>query len=383
MKKMLRIAAAFAALFAMTNFIACSSDDDDGDDGKNGFENTYWAAEDISQDVTEDISLTYKNAVYVHIEDSSKGTGYAADVDSIDYKDLDLTKTNSVDIAYSSEKDTFTYVVDGSKITITNKYKDDDKNEKTETIEGTIASDKKSFTITETEDGETVTTTYTRIDKAPSNATLVIKVVGSSGGETGGETGTPKTAIIAYEGSSAENAPAATGDEGVFSDVNSAITTAGVAEGYSLDDGYPKYGSQTYTGDDTVKNGTTSTGMLIVSNLQDGNTKIKFAADTVMAYATYKFTLSEKSDVETAVKAFNTQSSALAGKIEIMDSNGNSKASKQAESGSKSANDVTAYSVELDAGEYMLKFSWVTTKETELKKVNCGISSFSIKATTK
>ncbi len=34
MKKMLRIAAAFAALFAMTNFIACSSDDDGGDDGK-------------------------------------------------------------------------------------------------------------------------------------------------------------------------------------------------------------------------------------------------------------------------------------------------------------------------------------------------------------
>ena len=124
--------------------------------------------------------------MYIHIEDSSKGTGYAADVDSIDYKDLDLTKTNSVDIAYSSEKDTFTYVIDGSKITITNKYKDDDENEKTETIEGTIASDKKSFTITETDDGETVTTTYTKVDKAPSNATLIIKVAGSSGGETGG-----------------------------------------------------------------------------------------------------------------------------------------------------------------------------------------------------
>jgi len=108
-------------------------------------------------------------------------------------------------------------------------------------------------------------------------------------------------------------------NEGVFSDVNSAITAAGVAEGYSLDDGYPKYGSQTYTGDDGTKDGTTSTGMLIVSKLQDGNTKINFAADTIMAYATYNFTLSAKSDVAAAVKTFNTQSSALAGKIEIMD----------------------------------------------------------------
>ena len=66
-----------------------------------------------------------------------------------------------------------------------------------------------------------------------------------------------------------------------------------------------------------------------------------------------------------------------------MDSNGILKASKQAEAGSKSANDVTADSVERDAGVYTLKFSWVTTKAAQLKKVNCGISSFSIKATTK
>ena len=161
------------------------------------------------------------------------------------------------------------------------------------------------------------------------------------------------------------------------------IATAGVAEGYFLDEGYPKYGSQTYTGDDTIKNGTTSAGMLIVSKLQDGNAKVDFAANAVMAYVTYNFTLSAKSDVEAAVKAFNTQSSSLAGKIEILDSNGILKASKQAEAGSKSANDVTADSVELDAGVYTLKFSWVTTKAAQLKKVNCGISSFSIKATTK
>ena len=460
MKKMLRIAAALAALLAMTNFIGCKNDDDD--ESGNGLENTYWAMEDFSLDVVENVSLTFKNVGYVHIEDSSKGSVYAADVESLDYSTMDLTKTNSVDISYSSEKQSFTYVVEGSKITV--KYTDENGKEQTE--EGTLATDKKSFTIKYTDDdGKEVSETYTRIDKAPAKATLVITVADSdvavtevkitstvtevTAGETitltaevspadatdktvtwsssdtaiatvdstgkvtgvaagtatitakagektaavdvtvkaaatgGGETATPKTATIAYDGSSAENAPAATGEEGVFSDVQDVIATAGVAEEYSLDEGYPKYGSQTYTGDDKVKNGTTSAGMLFVSGLQDGTTPISFAANTVMAYVTYNFTLSAKSDVEAAVKAFNTQSSSLAGKIEILDSNGILKASKQAEAGSKSANDVTADSVELDAGVYTLKFSWVTTKATQLKKVNCGISSFSIKATTK
>lgn len=188
MKKMLRLAAAFAALAAMTSFIACSNDDDNGDDSsKNGLENTYWAAEDISVMETETVNITLKNAVYVHIEDSSKGTSYGADIESLDRDSLDVTKTDSVDVAYSSEKNTFTYVVDGSKITITSKYTDDDGKEQTETIEGTIASDKKSFTTTETDDGETVTVTYTKIDKAPANATLVITVAGSDSSETGGD----------------------------------------------------------------------------------------------------------------------------------------------------------------------------------------------------
>lgn len=399
MKKMLRIAAALAALLAMTNFIGCKNDDDDDESG-NGLENTYWATEDVSTDVVENVSLTLKNGMYVHIEDSSKGSVYGADIENLDYSTLDFTKTNSVDISYSSEKQSFTYVVDGSKITVTSKYTDEDGKEQTETFEATLAADKKSFTTIERDEGKEVLVTYTRIDKAPAKATLVITVAGGSGsgetggstggetggttgGSTGGETATPKTATIAYDGSSAENAPAATGEEGVFSDVQDLIAAAGVAEGYSLDAGYPKYGSQTYTGDDGTKNGTTSAGMLIVSNLQDGNTKVDFAANAVMAYVTYNFTLSAKSDVEAAVKAFNTQSSALAGKIEILDSNGILKASKQAEAGSKSANDVTADSVELDAGVYTLKFSWVTTKAAQLKKVNCGISSFSIKATTK
>lgn len=466
MKKMLRIAAALAALLAMTNFIGCKNDDDD--ESGNGLENTYWAMGEISTDVVENVSLTLKNGMYVHIEDSSKGSVYEADVENLDYSTLDFTKTNSVDISYSSEKQPFTYVVDGSKITVTSKYTDEDGKEQTAKFEATLAADKKSFTTTEINDGKEVLVTYTRIDKAPANATLVITVAGSdvavtevkitstvtevtagetitltaevspenatdktvtwsssdtaiatvdstgkvtgvaagtatitakagektatvevtvkavaTGGSTGGETATPKTATIAYDGSSAENAPAATGEEGVFSDVQDIVAGAGVAEGYSLDAGYPKYGSQTYTGDDSVKNGTTSAGMLFVSNLQDGNTRVDFAANAVMAYVTYNFTLSAKSDVEAAVKAFNTQSSALAGKIEILDSNGILKASKQADAGSKSANDVTADSVELDAGVYTLKFSWVTTKATQLKKVNCGISSFSIKATTK
>lgn len=174
MKKMLRIAAALAALLAMTNFIGCKNDDDD--ESGNGLENTYWAMEDFSLDVVENVSLTFKNVGYVHIEDSSKGSVYAADVESLDYSTMDLTKTNSVDISYSSEKQSFTYVVEGSKITV--KYTDENGKEQTE--EGTLATDKKSFTIKYTDDdGKEVSETYTRIDKAPAKATLVITVADS------------------------------------------------------------------------------------------------------------------------------------------------------------------------------------------------------------
>jgi uncharacterized protein YjdB len=174
MKKMLRIAAALAALLAMTNFIGCKNDDDD--ESGNGLENTYWAMEDFSLDVVENVSLTFKNVGYVHIEDSSKGSVYAADVESLDYSTMDLTKTNSVDISYSSEKQSFTYVVEGSKITV--KYTDENGKEQKE--EGTLATDKKSFTIKYTDDdGKEVSETYTRIDKAPAKATLLITVADS------------------------------------------------------------------------------------------------------------------------------------------------------------------------------------------------------------
>lgn len=322
-----------------------------------GFENTYWVLEEVSYEKSG-VKITLKNAQYIHIGDSISGSAYIANVE--DYLKGDVVAgTHSV--SYPDKGVEFTYTVEDSNVTI--KMGE-------ETVSAVIAADKNSFTIT---DGSE-THEYTKVAAAPTGATVIVEVTAAP---------STKTATIAYDGSSAENAPAATGEEGVFSDVQDLIATAGVAEGYSLDAGYPKYGSQTYTGDDTVKNGTTSAGMLIVSSLQDGNTKVDFAANAVMAYVTYNFTLSAKSDVEAAVKAFNTQSSALAGKIEILDSNGILKASKQAAAGSKSANDVTADSVELDAGVYTLKFSWVMTKAAQLKKVNCGISSFSIKATTK
>lgn len=322
-----------------------------------GFENTYWVCEEVSHE-NSGAKITLKNAQYIHIVDSTSGSAYIANVE--DYLKGDVV-AGTYSVSYPDKGVEFTYTVEDSNVTI--KMGE-------ETVSAVIAADKNSFTIT---DGSE-THEYTKVAAAPTEATVTVEVTAAP---------STKTATIAYDGSSAENAPAATGEEGVFSDVQDVIAAAGVAEGYSLDAGYPKYGSQTYTGDDTVKNGTTSAGMLIVSSLQDGNTKVDFAANAVMAYVTYNFTLSAKSDVEAAVKAFNTQSSALAGKIEILDSNGNLKASKQADAGSKSANDVTADSVELDAGVYTLKFSWVTTKATQLKKVNCGISSFSIKATTK
>lgn len=452
MKKMLRIAAALAALLAMTNFIGCKNDDDDGGDetvavtevkitstvtevtvGKTitltatvlpenatnktvtwtssdtaiatvkdgvvtgvaagtakitakagektaavdvtvkaaatsggetgtttGFENTYWVLEKTSFEKSG-LKVTLENLEYIYITDSTSGSCYAANPEGV-IKGLSESSVGTHNLDYE-EPITFTYTVDGSNVTI--KVGE-------ETITAVIAADKNSFSTT---DKSTATTyTYTKVAAAPTKATVTVEVTAAP---------STKTATIAYDGSSAENAPAATGDEGVFSSVQDMVAGADVVEGYSLDAGYPKYGSQTYKGDDGVADGTTSTGMLFVSKLQDGATKIDFAADTVMAYVTYNFTLSAKSDVEAAVKAFNTQSSALAGKIEILDSNGILKVSKQAEAGSKSANDVTTDSVELDAGAYTLKFSWVTTKAVQLKKVNCGISSFSINATTK
>lgn len=349
MKKMLRIAAALAALLAMTNFIGCKNDDDD--DG------------DETVAVTEvKITSTVKEVT------AGETIILEATVSPENATDKTVTWTSS-DNTVATVKDGVVTGVAAGTVKITAKA-----GEKTAAVDVTVKA-------AATSGGETGGSTGGETGGETGGSTGGT-TGGETGGSTGGETTTPKTATIVYDGS---DAPTATGEEGVFLDVQDVIapTDVGVADGYSLDEGYPKKGSQTYTGDDKVKDGTTSAGMLIVSKLQDGKKLISFAADTVMAYVKYNFTLSAKSDVEAAVKAFNTQSSSLAGKIEILDSNGILKASKQAKAGSKSANDVTADSVELDAGVYTLKFSWVTTKAAQLKKVNCGISSFSIKATTK
>lgn len=364
MKKMLRIAAALAALLAMTNFIGCKNDDDD--DG------------DVATVAVEKVEIT-STETDVEVEKTITLTAKVSPENATD-KTVTWTSDNN---EVATVKDGVVTGVKAGEATITASA-----GGKTDKFKVTVKAAATGGGETGGETGGSTGGTTGGETGGSTGGTTGGETGGSTGGETGGETGgstggetaTPKTATIAYDGSSAENAPAATGEEGVFSDVQDVIATAGVAEGYSLDEGYPKYGSQTYTGDDGT---TTSAGMLIVSNLQNGTTKVDFAANAVMAYVTYNFTLSAKSDVEAAVKAFNTQSSTLAGKIEILDSNGILKASKQADAGSKSANDVTADSVELDAGVYTLKFSWVTTKAAQLKKVNCGISSFSINATTK
>lgn len=363
MKKMLRIAAALAALLAMTNFIGCKNDDDDdGDVATVAVEKVEITSTETDVEVGKTIILTAK----VSPENATDKT-------------VTWTSDNN---EVATVKDGVVTGVKAGEATITASA-----GGKTDKFKVTVKAAATSGGETGGETGGSTGGTTGGETGGSTGGTTGGETGGSTGGETGGETGgstggettTPKTATIVYDGS---DAPTATGEEGVFLDVQDVIapTDVGVADGYSLDEGYPKYGSQTYTGDDGT---TTSAGMLFVSSLIDGATKVNFAANAVMAYVKYNFTLSAKSDVEAAVKAFNTQSSSLAGKIEILDSNGILKASKQAEAGSKSANDVTADSVELDAGVYTLKFSWVTTKAAQLKKVNCGISSFSIKATTK
>lgn len=408
MKKMLRIAAALAALLAMTNFIGCKNDDDDDGDvavtevkitstvtevtvGKTitlkaevlpadaTNKTVTWTSSDNTVATVKDGVVTGVKAGEATITASAGGKNATVKV-TVKVAATSGGETTTIAVTEVKITSTVKEVTAGEIITLTAEVSPADATDKTVTW---TSSNESVATVDSTGKVTGVAAGTATITAKAGEKTAAVDVTVKAAATGGGETATPKTATIAYDGSSAENAPAATGEEGVFSDVQDVIATAGVAEGYSLDEGYPKYGSQTYTGDDGTKNGTTSAGMLIVSNLIDGATKVDFAANAVMAYVKYNFTLSAKSDVEAAVKAFNTQSSALAGKIEILDSNGNLKASKQADAGSKSANDVTADSVELDAGVYTLKFSWVTTKAAQLKKVNCGISSFSIKATTK
>ena len=407
MKKMLRIAAALAALLAMTNFIGCKNDDDDDGDVAvtevkitstvtevTAGETITLKAEVLPADATnKTVTWTSSDATVATVKEgvvTGVKAGEATITASAGGKNATVKVTvkaaatsggETTTIAVTEVKitSTVTEVTAGETITLTAEVSPADATDKTVTWS---SSDTAIATVDSTGKVTGVAAGTATITAKAGEKTAAVDVTVKAAATGGGETTTPKTATIVYDGS---DAPTATGEEGVFLDVQDVIapTDVGVADGYSLDEGYPKKGSQTYTGDDKVKDGTTSAGMLIVSKLQDGTKLISFAADTVMAYVKYNFTLSAKSDVEAAVKAFNTQSSSLAGKIEILDSNGILKASKQAKAGSKSANDVAADSVELDAGVYTLKFSWVTTKAAQLKKVNCGISRFSIKATTK
>ncbi len=326
MKKMFKVIATVAAILSMANFVACKSDDDDDD--------STVAVTSVTLDKTE----------------ASIAVGASVTLTAT----VAPTNATNAEVSWGSSDTTIATVKDGTV---------------TGVAEGTA-------TITATAGGKkaeaTITVTAASTDSGSTDT--------DGSGDSSTDTTTSKTATLAYDGSAEENVPAESGDTGVFTSVETALADAGVVTDYDLDEGYPKYGSQSYTGDDSAT--TTSSGILIVSSLKDGNTKLPFTADITMAYATYKFTLSSAADVVASVEAFNTQSSALAGKLEIIDSSDAVKTTKTG-SGSKSANGVTADSVSLDAGEYTLKFSWVLTKDTTLKKVNCGISAFSIAATTK
>ena len=67
------------------------------------------------------------------------------------------------------------------------------------------------------------------------------------------------TAYIKYDGSAETNAPASSGTEGFFSDVQASVAGGFVSAKFGgLKAEYPKWESATYTGDDGTKNGTKS-----------------------------------------------------------------------------------------------------------------------------
>lgn len=123
-----------------------------------GFENTYWVLEEVSYEKSG-VKITLKNAQYIHIEDSTSGSAYIANVE--DYLKGDVVAgTHSV--SYPEKGVEFTYTVEGSNVTI--KMGE-------ETVSAVIVGEN-SFTIT---DGSE-THEYTKVAAAPTEATVTVEV---------------------------------------------------------------------------------------------------------------------------------------------------------------------------------------------------------------
>ncbi len=193
------------------------------------------------------------------------------------------------------------------------------------------------------------------------------------------------TAYIKYDGSAETNAPASSGTEGFFSDVQASVAGGFVSSKFGgLKDGYPKWESATYTGDDGTKNGTTSSGILVCGSTDDSS-KPALTKGEAVAYVDYKFTLAAEASVSVAVSAFNTQSANLGGQIVILDSSSSEVAKGDVGEGSKSAMSATLAATKLSAGTYTLRFNWAAVKALDagkgIKNHKGGISSFTITAT--
>ena len=218
MKKMFKTAAVLAALLAMTNFIACSSGDDDNnepssgtgtessttggdssssdsgsssgsgsessgtDSGSSGdssstggdssttttYANTYWVQED---DVDEDegTTTTTKAYSYIFLTSETEGSYYYATFPS------GTVTTTTVEGTYSAAE-SFTYAVSGTTITGT-------LNESA--ITGTIASDGSSITLNMPVSAtETTAIKFNKASAAPEKPVITITTSGSTGGET-------------------------------------------------------------------------------------------------------------------------------------------------------------------------------------------------------
>lgn len=123
-----------------------------------GFENTYWVIEEVPYE-NSGVKITLKNALYIHIVDSTSGSAYIANVE--DYLKGDVVAgTHSV--SYPDKGVEFTYTVEGSNVTI--KMGE-------ETVSAVIVGEN-SFTIT---DGSE-THEYTKVAAAPTEATVTVEV---------------------------------------------------------------------------------------------------------------------------------------------------------------------------------------------------------------